>query len=274
MKFKNPAIRLLAVILLALSSPLFGATTNLVRIGNFNFTPATITITNGDTIMWSNAAVTIPPTPHDTTSSTGLWASATFNNPGTFSFRFTNAGTYPYLCNFHRTTHPEQTGTVTVTTGIPNSPPSVTITNPANNAVFSAPASFTLGASACDSDGTITFVQCLRNGTSIGVDSTSPYQANVSNLGVGTYNFSAVATDNSSGKATNIISITVLTAPTPVRLLNPTLSGGKIQFSFATEAQRRYSIESTLPGLPFQWGTISNLTGNGSAATISGQNGS
>jgi len=270
MKFISIVIRLVAVISMSLSATTFGATTNLVRMGNFNFTPASITITNGDTILWTNAIITTPiPTPHDTTSSTGLWASTTFNNPGTFSFKFTNAGTYPYFCNFHRTTHPEQTGTITVTTGIPNSLPTVTITNPVNNAVFSAPASFTVGASASDTDGTISFVQFLRNGVSIGVDSTSPYQANVNNLGVGTYNFSAVATDNNNGKATNIISITVLTAPTPVQLLNPSRKGDKIEFSFATEAQRRYSIESTLPGMPFQWGAISNLTGNGSTATVS-----
>src|ERR1044071_359236 len=187
MKFIPLVVRLSILILISLSSSLFGATTNLVRMGNFNFSPAVITITNGDTITWSNSTVTIPPTPHDTTSSTGLWASATFNNPGTFSFKFNNAGSYPYFCNFHRSLHPEQTGTVSVVTGIPNVLPSVTITNPANNSVFSAPASFTVDASASDSDGTISFVQFLRNNTSIAVDSTNPYRATVNNLGVGTY---------------------------------------------------------------------------------------
>src|SRR3954471_17476076 len=92
----------------------FAGTTNLVRIANFNFTPAVITITNGDSIRWSN---TVALTPHDSTSSGSLWARGQLSPPKTFTFTFNNAGTFPYFCNTHRITAPQQTGTVSVVQG-------------------------------------------------------------------------------------------------------------------------------------------------------------
>ena len=88
------------------------------------------------------------------------------------------------------------------------------ITNPANGAVFTAPASFTLAASASDSDGSVTQVQFFQATTSLGVDTTSPYSVSVSGLVAGSYTFSAVATDNAGAKSTNSISLTVNALPT------------------------------------------------------------
>jgi len=245
--------------------PLFAASTTLVRIASFSFTPALVTITNGDSVTWSN---TVALTPHDSTSGQSLWASGLLSPPNTFTFTFNNAGSYPYFCNTHRLTHPEQTGTVSVVIGTPNVLPTVSIITPTNNSVFTAPATVVVEATASDSDGTVSSVNFTRNGTTVRFASSSPYRATNSNLGVGTYTLGAIATDNSGGKATNTISITVLPAPNPVQIVNPRVNGGSFQFSFATEAQRTYSVEAKLQLSPPSWGVLTNLTGNGNSATV------
>ena len=92
-----------------------GVTTNLVRMGNYFFTPTNLTINIGDTVTWSN---TVLSPPHDTTGPSNLWASSQFASPNKFSFTFSNAGNYPYVCAIHTSAHPEQTGLVTVASEI------------------------------------------------------------------------------------------------------------------------------------------------------------
>ena len=78
--------------------------------GNFTFSPKTIAIKVGTTVIWKN----MTQTPHTVTSDDGK----TFNSgdatsvaPGaTFSFKFMSAGTFAYHCDFH----PIMTATVTV----------------------------------------------------------------------------------------------------------------------------------------------------------------
>jgi plastocyanin len=214
MKTKHLIIRLLLGILIAgVSVPGFGAT-NIVTIGSFFFSPASTTVNKGDTVTWSNAVFT----PHDSTRS-GLWASGQLNQGQRFSFVFTNAGSYPYFCSIHIASHPEQTGTVSVMA--PNSPPSVLITNPPNNAVLVAPANVIIQASASD-DVSVTNVQFLVGSIVVGNDTTSPYSAVTNGLPAGAYTLSAVASDNLGAKATNSISITVSpNQPPSVSITNP-----------------------------------------------------
>ena len=103
---------------------------------------------------------------------------------------------------------------VTLTAHWTNTPPTVTITNPVNNAVFIAPATFTVDASASDPDGNVSHVGFFLNSTSLGADMVSPYSVNVNNLPAGTYTLRAVATDNQNASATNSITVTV-NAPPP-----------------------------------------------------------
>ena len=64
---------------------------------------------------------------------------------------------------------------VTITVTAPNSPPSVALTAPANNASFPAGTSITLTATASDSDGSITKVEFYNGATKLGEDASSPY---------------------------------------------------------------------------------------------------
>jgi Bacterial Ig domain len=87
-------------------------------------------------------------------------------------------------------------------------PPTVSITAPANNATFAAPASITINATAADSDGTVSKVEFFNGATKLGQDTTSPYSFNWTNVAVGTYTITAKATDN-SGAVTTSAAITV-----------------------------------------------------------------
>ncbi|APV48358.1 hypothetical protein BWI17_00845 [Betaproteobacteria bacterium GR16-43] len=113
---------------------------------------------------------------------------------------------------------------LTYTFTAPNLPPTVSITAPANGATFTAPASFTITATASDADGTIASVAFFSNGVSLGVDATAPYSFNAANLGNGAYVLTAVATDNRGAATTSTpVTVTVGTAnalPT-VQLTSP-----------------------------------------------------
>jgi hypothetical protein len=95
-----------------------------------------------------------------------------------------------------------------------NQLPTVTLTAPANNTSYLAPASITISANASDADGTISSVSFYHGTTLIGTDATAPYQFNWTNVAAGTYSITAVATDNAGGTTTSS-PITVIVESTP-----------------------------------------------------------
>lgn len=91
-----------------------------------------------------------------------------------------------------------------------NQPPTVSITSPANGATFTAPASITINANAADADGTVRRVQFYNGTTLLATDSVSPYSYSWTNVGNGTYNLTARATDNQNATTISaVVSITV-----------------------------------------------------------------
>ena len=96
------------------------------------------------------------------------------------------------------------------TTPPPNQPPTVSLTSPANNATFTAPASITIAANAADSDGTVAKVDFYNGATLLGTATASPYSITWSNVAAGSYSLTAKATDNSSASTTSAaVNITV-----------------------------------------------------------------
>ena len=81
--------------------------TDAVGIKNFAFSPATITVTAGSTVVWTND----DSIQHDITFDGGSIVSSVLNHNDTFSHTFTTAGTYHYICSIHPFMH----GTVIVT---------------------------------------------------------------------------------------------------------------------------------------------------------------
>ena len=67
-----------------------------VKIGNFQFTPKSLTVKVGTIVEWVNEAGR-----HTVESDTGAFKSETLSAGGKFEFKFDKAGTYPYHCSFH-----------------------------------------------------------------------------------------------------------------------------------------------------------------------------
>jgi len=81
--------------------------------------------------------------------------------------------------------------------------PTVSVTSPAANSAFSAPATVTVTANAQDSDGTVAQVDFFANGTPIGTTTSSPFTIQWPNVQAGAYSLTAVATDNEGLQTTS-----------------------------------------------------------------------
>ncbi|WP_210466820.1 Ig-like domain-containing protein [Rufibacter roseolus] len=77
-----------------------------------------------------------------------------------------------------------------------DAPPTVSLTSPANGAVFSAPATITITANAADAGGSISKVEFFSGGTRLGEDLTAPYSYSWAGVPLGDYALTAKATDN------------------------------------------------------------------------------
>jgi aryl-phospho-beta-D-glucosidase BglC (GH1 family) len=99
-----------------------------------------------------------------------------------------------------------------------NIPPTVSISEPLNNASFTAPASVTINATAADANGTVSTVQFFNGTTLLGSDATSPYSFVWTAVAAGTYSITAMATDNAGAITTSTavgITVTAVTTNTP-----------------------------------------------------------
>jgi plastocyanin len=77
-----------------------------VTITDFQFTPAQITINQGDTVTWTNNG----PTAHSATAPNGSFDTGIFPAGQSRSHTFNEAGTFSYIC----TPHPQMQGTIVV----------------------------------------------------------------------------------------------------------------------------------------------------------------
>src|ERR1017187_9847243 len=175
MRIKNLLKQLVQLALYGLASWTFAcplatqAAVVNVSIQDYFFNPAAVTINVNDQILWTWADADL----HSSTSGVyptpdGLWESGLFAQQGvTFSHSFTSAGTFPYYCSYHGFT-----GSVTVQAA--NVPPSVAITAPTNGAVFAAPWTGAIKATASDSDGTVSKVDFFAGTTRLGTVTSPP----------------------------------------------------------------------------------------------------
>jgi plastocyanin len=109
------AASLTVVAMLGIVLPLFAAAivaptpvrgaTHAVEIGDGFFSPASLSVQVGDTVTWTN----VDDSPH--TVSSDAFDSGNLEAGQTFSFTFTAAGTFGYVCNYHD----EMTASITVT---------------------------------------------------------------------------------------------------------------------------------------------------------------
>lgn len=77
-----------------------------VKIDNFSFGPATLTVAAGTTVTWTNN----DDVPHTVVSDDKLFKSKALDTDDKFSYTFIKAGTYDYFCSVH----PKMTAKVVV----------------------------------------------------------------------------------------------------------------------------------------------------------------
>jgi plastocyanin len=77
-----------------------------VALVGFAFSPGTVTIPVGATVIWTNKDSAT----HTVTSDTGVFDSGNLARDAVFAYTFSKAGTYSYHCNIH----PSMTGKIVV----------------------------------------------------------------------------------------------------------------------------------------------------------------
>ncbi len=246
-----------------LLSGICGSAANFtVTTSGLQFSPPSISVNVGDTITWNNLFS------HTVTGNSANEPFCGSSSPagGTCSVTFNVAGAFTYRCIPHASF--SMTGLVIVASA--GAAPTVSITNPPNNALLAAPAALTVGVVATDSDGNVANVQLLTNGVAGPTDAASPFTFTLSNLVAGNYVLRARATDNSALSATS--------APVNVRVVErPALtltrsSNGPIDLQVSTITGVSYVIEQSSVLTNFT--SISTNAGNGSVLHFSETNGS
>lgn len=242
------------------SLPAAAAETNVTIYSSFYggyFDPPNVAINVNDSVKWTWAGNN-----HSTTSDTFIWDSLPQNMPYTFTWMFPNSGNFPYSCSVHYFQ-----GSVNVASA-GNIPPSVTITNPADGTVFSAPADVRITATTADGSGNVTNVEFFQGTTSLTNQTTGPYTVVASALAAGSYSFSAVATDSLGDTGTNKVSISVVT-PVAILLSNPLwLSGGQFRFDYTANAGLRYVVQRSSSLSLSSFIPLSTNTAAGSSVTF------
>jgi plastocyanin len=100
----------IAVLWLLPASQVTAATSQVVtvRIDNFTFTPAALTVAPGTKVTWINN----DDIPHTIVETKGAFRSKALDTEDTFSFIFSNPGEFTYFCSLH----PHMIGTIVVRT--------------------------------------------------------------------------------------------------------------------------------------------------------------
>jgi len=94
------------------SSPSPSASPFFVDIMEYRYTPATLTIKPGQSVLWRNDDVQAA---HTVTSTTNVFDSGNMDRGVVWTYTFTKPGKYPYTCRYH----PYMSGTIIVSTPSP-----------------------------------------------------------------------------------------------------------------------------------------------------------
>ncbi len=155
------------------------------------------------------------------------------DNTSPYNFSWTNVAAGSYSLTARAT---DNSGAVTTSGAVTivvnpsnptNQPPTVSITGPANNSSYTAPASVNITANAADANGTVSKVDFYNGGTLIGTDNTAPYSFSWTNVAAGTYSLTARATDN-AGAATTSAAVTIVVNPVSSGCSTPAWSASAI----------------------------------------------
>jgi hypothetical protein len=137
-----------------------------------------------------------------------------------------------------------QTGSITNQAAQPH-PPSITITNPLDNALFTALTSIPVEVSATDSDGTVANVVLLINDIATSTNTVAPFGFTVPGLPAGNYALRARAEDNALLTMTSA-PVAIRVTDRPMLLALPGISG-PLSFQYNTSIGISYIVERASP---------------------------
>jgi len=103
---RKAVIATTALVVVAATGRLARGEEPTVKIDNFTFSPQTVTVPAGTTVIWKNQ----DDIPHTVTSTTKAFKSQALDTDDNFSFTFTTPGVYEYFCSLH----PHMTGKIVV----------------------------------------------------------------------------------------------------------------------------------------------------------------
>ncbi len=157
------------------------------------------------------------------------------------------------------------TATFGTNTPSANQPPSVSITNPADGAVFTAPANVIIQGDANDADGTITQVRLFAGTNLLTTLASAAFSYVWTNAPLGTNLLTAVATDNGGASSTSAPVIVMVNLPP---LGPPIFSLSSNQYSVVENGGSvTVTVRKSLNSLA---GTVNYTTLSGSAVAVSG----
>ena len=138
----------------------------------------------------------------------------TVNGAPPYSVTLANAAAGTHTLTARATDNNGAVTTSAAVSVVVDAAPTVSITSPANNAAFTAPASIAITATATDSDGSIAKVEFFQGTTLLGTATFAPYTFTWSNVPAGSYSLTAKATDNQGAATTSAaVAVTVSAAP-------------------------------------------------------------
>jgi alpha-tubulin suppressor-like RCC1 family protein len=191
-------------------------------LSSTNSAPAvTVTEPTNNAVFGAPADITITATASDADGSVAQVeffqgvASLGVRTSSPYTLVWSNVSAGTYVVTARATDNLGTTKTSDGVTVIVDSPPSVTLTSPANNDAFVQPTPINLAATATDSDGTVSKVEFFAGTNEVGEATSSPFTAIWSGAAVGAHSLTARATDNLGILATSApVNITVYAAPT------------------------------------------------------------
>jgi hypothetical protein len=143
--------------------------------------------------------------------------------------------------------------------------PTISITSPANGAVFAAPANVTFTVNASVSGGSVTNVSFFNGGASLGSSQTPPFNFTSGALGAGSYSLTAVATAAGVSATSTVVNVSVVT-PVTSSLSAPAAANNQFSFSYSANSGLRYVLESSSNLL--NWTPLFTNTADGSSVSF------
>lgn len=123
--------------------------------------------------------------------------------------------------------------------------PTVSITNPAPNSVFAAPANVTIEAAASVSSGSVTNVSFFNSSSLLGSSQSAPFSISIGGLGAGPYSLTAVATAAGVLATSSVVNVSVVTPVVTSLSGEAVAANNQFVFSYDVNPGLSYVVEGS-----------------------------